>query len=752
MVDRPLCYFVYRKGGMGTKMIKRITLLLTLILLILTVISITALAADRTSEVSASTSNITKYNTSISVYDAVNQDPDENLCTIKVKFLKINMAPVYQNRGDTVSFYIKTSGNEVTGWIDRDADGNYDSNETLNGTVDGGTASSTGLYIKDARLTKESAVSIKIGSTTPGAFTVQVYSAEGEYRGSMIDVPVTLEVKDQQSLSLIGYNRSTGSTLSGNTGALNDPYELKAGQRLELHAYVKNNGVAVVGKEVTFKKSFNGGVFETLGTEETYKDGKAVLDYEARTAGLYSFKAAIEGKESQELYIAYSAGDMYDIVAKTEDDMTVVEKEPFDIEFCLVDRYGNTIDTKGEKKVEISVIKAPAFSKYGGYNGDFATNSEGIAVFHLMPDRKGDYIVKAAIKGRNTSERLEFTVVDFGELSDIQLVLKSKGIIVPALRYTDANNDGIADIAGIMEAKLINSEGAGLIATGDRLTNLMFKSSDPANVTVNNMGQIRVLNREFTGEVTIEAIDLNSTVAKEYRLTVAGVPAYIKNTHSSDGKRVKVKLQYVDKNGNETYAEEGEEYNIVLSETGIVYSNVEKFDAAGQALFTLTAQEYKAYPVTIITKSLHIASDFQVFFYPEGQEPGSAAKRVVMFIGLKSYSQDGISKISEVAPFIKDGRTFVAVRPLAEAFGANIDWNAETQTVTLSRPDLTLKIMIGSNKIVKTANGITFSVNADVPAFITAEGRTVLPFRAIGEAFGVAVSYDAATQSVSYTQ
>jgi hypothetical protein len=88
---------------------------------------------------------------------------------------------------------------------------------------------------------------------------------------------------------------------------------------------------------------------------------------------------------------------------------------------------------------------------------------------------------------------------------------------------------------------------------------------------------------------------------------------------------------------------------------------------------------------------------------------------------------------------------------VAEAFGAQIGWNEATQTVTLSRPDITVTIVIGSNAVTVVKDGVTTTVTADVAAFIK-DGRTVLPFRAVGEAFGATVNYDAATQSVSYVQ
>jgi hypothetical protein len=130
-----------------------------------------------------------------------------------------------------------------------------------------------------------------------------------------------------------------------------------------------------------------------------------------------------------------------------------------------------------------------------------------------------------------------------------------------------------------------------------------------------------------------------------------------------------------------------------------------------------------------------------------------------MFIGATGYVQDGAAKTTDVAPFIKDGRTFVAVRPIAEAFGADIQVvaNADgtTKTVILKNAAVTVTIEIGG-KVTKTVDGVTTEVATDVPAFITGAGRTVLPFRAVGDAFGVKVdatfNADGTTASVTYTK
>ncbi|NLT96377.1 MAG: hypothetical protein GXW85_12770 [Clostridia bacterium] len=133
------------------------------------------------------------------------------------------------------------------------------------------------------------------------------------------------------------------------------------------------------------------------------------------------------------------------------------------------------------------------------------------------------------------------------------------------------------------------------------------------------------------------------------------------------------------------------------------------------------------------------------------------AKNVTMFIGSTGYVADGVAGTMDQAPFIQDNRTFVPLRAVATALGATNEdtmWDPATQTITLVRPDLTATMTIGNN-VITLSNGQT--VVADVAPFIVAEtGRTVIPFRAIAEAFGADVeavfAADGTTTAVTFTQ
>ncbi|WP_418792308.1 copper amine oxidase N-terminal domain-containing protein [Phosphitispora sp. TUW77] len=92
----------------------------------------------------------------------------------------------------------------------------------------------------------------------------------------------------------------------------------------------------------------------------------------------------------------------------------------------------------------------------------------------------------------------------------------------------------------------------------------------------------------------------------------------------------------------------------------------------------------------------------------------------------------------DVSPYIKNGRTLVPIRFMEKALGANIKWDAITNTATVIVQDKTIVITI--NKKIAFVNEQPISM--DVPAEIK-QGRTFVPIRFISENFGATVFYDA---------
>jgi len=116
-------------------------------------------------------------------------------------------------------------------------------------------------------------------------------------------------------------------------------------------------------------------------------------------------------------------------------------------------------------------------------------------------------------------------------------------------------------------------------------------------------------------------------------------------------------------------------------------------------------------------------------------------------IGASSYTLNGAT-VDAVAPsYIKNSRTYLAIRDVAHALGisdSNVLWDGTKNTVTLIKGDKVVQMTVGSTTL--TVNGA--SVTMDVAPEITAS-RTFLPAAWLAQAFGSTATFDSATQTVT---
>jgi polysaccharide deacetylase 2 family uncharacterized protein YibQ/endonuclease YncB( thermonuclease family) len=78
---------------------------------------------------------------------------------------------------------------------------------------------------------------------------------------------------------------------------------------------------------------------------------------------------------------------------------------------------------------------------------------------------------------------------------------------------------------------------------------------------------------------------------------------------------------------------------------------------------------------------------------------------VQLVVGTPSITVNGLSWPLDVAPFIEQGRTWVPVRFVSEALAAEVSWDAASQTVTIAQRDRVLRIAIGSKELVEEGKG-----------------------------------------------
>ena len=120
---------------------------------------------------------------------------------------------------------------------------------------------------------------------------------------------------------------------------------------------------------------------------------------------------------------------------------------------------------------------------------------------------------------------------------------------------------------------------------------------------------------------------------------------------------------------------------------------------------------------------------------------------VKLTIGEKVGYVNGEAKELDAAPIIRNDRTMLPVRFVADSFGAVVLWNGATSTATVKTDDVEIKIVIGSP--VAFVNGE--DVLLDSPAFIE-NGRTYLPVRFVADKLGATIGWDGATSTATLTK
>lgn len=135
---------------------------------------------------------------------------------------------------------------------------------------------------------------------------------------------------------------------------------------------------------------------------------------------------------------------------------------------------------------------------------------------------------------------------------------------------------------------------------------------------------------------------------------------------------------------------------------------------------------------------LKIASVLAAATLSAGVLFGTPAQAASLHVNL-----DGRPLATDVAPLLIGGRTMVPVRPLFEALGASVEWDAATARVTGRRGSTVVTLQVGSQ--AATVNGDTLGL--DVAPLIV-EGRTMVPVRFISESLGARVGFDASTETV----
>lgn len=360
----------------------------------------------------------------------------------------------------------------------------------------------------------------------------------------------------------------------------------------------------------------------------------------------------------------------------------------------------------------------------------------------------GEYTVKVSLNNGKTATAT-FTLAKFGAVQDLVLDMTARTnnassaqdnairaiddqvalgqIVTINPKYVDEN--GIKIAADLSDLKVgVNGD-----AVADR--NLSIGEFTVArNIAANN---------SLVGTViTVKAFDEDNAKYVEKELTV--VKNYLNETLSFDptngvvNKDNEVTVSVVDEDGNVSKVngtlsayvadKSNEDANVEID----VKDNVKN----GKGELTVYADAETTVDIVAVVTADNGELYGATLNYTVGAEDPNAENTVVMTIGSTDYVVNNDIVKGDAAPYVDaQWRTMVPFRVLGETFGAEVNWDQDTQTVTYTYGDTELTMTIGEETY--TVNGTEKTMDT---APVLSGDRTFVPVRFVGEALGYTVT------------
>ncbi|MFD0959294.1 copper amine oxidase N-terminal domain-containing protein [Paenibacillus chungangensis] len=131
---------------------------------------------------------------------------------------------------------------------------------------------------------------------------------------------------------------------------------------------------------------------------------------------------------------------------------------------------------------------------------------------------------------------------------------------------------------------------------------------------------------------------------------------------------------------------------------------------------------------------------------PSILEEGAAGQAIILTIGQADASIAGQLAQLQTAPIVNNGTTLVPLRFIAEAVGAEVDWDGDERKVTLQLNGQTIVLYIDSKTAIINGRSITLLTEP-----IIQNGTTLVPVRFISENFDMTVEYDPELRQITIT-
>ena len=472
----------------------------------------------------------------------------------------------------------------------------------------------------------------------------------------------------------------------------------------------------------------------------------AVMDDDLNRLALESFEKEVlpVAPSSMKITVDTKGGTSNRTFTVTFDDDYVMGEND-ELAYQQYDKDGDAVPGTNTKYVDITSVKDGKFTFTKSFDEDTAS-----VKFTFERNGVADKDLTATVKLESPYGEFKELVLDFGTT-----VIKQGETLTGKLYYvnTDGKRTDITDEADSYNVVTTDSDAlessnspdtptvtiADDATLGSKVNILAFYNNKPVNAS------LTVIDDAEPGKVKMNITSGSIVTEKEDQIGVAFTLL------DNNGKTMKlsfrptnVDIRWIDSSvsdpGFSVIATDGT--TTLLQTKGVLNTALAcKKPCTGKFEITFTDDKGHAYQVV---------SDTFTFKDPDAEPEG--AQKVVVTIGSTTMQVDGKNKTIIAPPIVDNGRTYVPLRAISEAFGATVDWKQATNLITIDRGDT--HIVMTPYKLAYTLNGQEKMMDV-APYISTAYASTMVPVRFIADAFGFdsipEYNADNTTRAVTFT-
>lgn len=472
----------------------------------------------------------------------------------------------------------------------------------------------------------------------------------------------------------------------------------------------------------------------------------AVMDDDLNRLALESFEKEVlpVAPSSMKITVDTKGGTSNRTFTVTFDDDYVMGEND-ELAYQQYDKDGDAVPGTNTKYVDITSVKDGKFTFTESFDEDTAS-----VKFTFERNGVADKDLTATVKLESPYGEFKELVLDFGTT-----VIKQGETLTGKLYYvnTDGKRTDITDEADSYNVVTTDSDAlessnspdtptvtiADDATLGSKVNILAFYNNKPVNAS------LTVIDDAEPGKVKMNITSGSIVTEKEDQIGVAFTLL------DNNGKTMKlsfrptnVDIRWIDSSvsdpGFSVIATDGT--TTLLQTKGVLNTALAcKKPCTGKFEITFTDDKGHAYQVV---------SDTFTFKDPDAEPEG--AEKVVVTIGSTTMQVDGKNKTIIAPPIVDNGRTYVPLRAISEAFGATVDWKQATNLITIDRGDT--HIVMTPYKLAYTLNGQEKMMDV-APYISTAYASTMVPVRFIADAFGFdsipEYNADNTTRAVTFT-